>query len=136
MTRDGHEVGYKKPPRNHQFKSGQSGNPRGRPRGASSFKSDLIAELRKQTVLMEDGRRRTVSKQRAFISTLISSALESDKTAITTLLACLRYFGGSNDDPAGDTSRPEDIEMIESYLARNKGQIAPDKKAQTPKTNK
>jgi Family of unknown function (DUF5681) len=32
MTDDG-EVGYKRPPKHSQFKKGQSGNPRGRPRG-------------------------------------------------------------------------------------------------------
>ena len=32
---DGYEVGYRKPPKHSQFKPGQSGNPNGRPRGAS-----------------------------------------------------------------------------------------------------
>lgn len=27
-----YEVGYKRPPREHQFKPGQSGNPKGRPK--------------------------------------------------------------------------------------------------------
>lgn len=32
----GYEVGYGKPPKSTRFKKGQSGNPGGRPRGASS----------------------------------------------------------------------------------------------------
>jgi hypothetical protein len=136
MTHEGYKVGYKKPPRNRQFKPGQSGNPRGRPSATSSFQSDLTAELRKHTVLIEDGRRRTVSKQRAFISSLISSALENDKTAINTLLACLRYFGAGNDEPGGETSTLEDVEMIENYLARNKRQIAEEKTVKAPDSTK
>jgi hypothetical protein len=31
-----YEVGYKKPPKDTRFKAGQSGNPRGRPKGKSS----------------------------------------------------------------------------------------------------
>ena len=40
-----HRVGYGRPPKEHQFQPGQSGNPFGRPKGARSFKSDLRDEL-------------------------------------------------------------------------------------------
>jgi hypothetical protein len=30
-------VGYRRPPRNRQFKPGQSGNPTGRPKGTKNF---------------------------------------------------------------------------------------------------
>ena len=33
-----YKVGYGKPPKEHRFKKGQSGNPRGRPKGAKSRK--------------------------------------------------------------------------------------------------
>jgi hypothetical protein len=125
MKEDGYKVGYKKPPRDHQFKSGQSGNPRGRPRGTPSFKSDLVAELQQQIVMVEDGRRRKISKQRALIQNLISSALKNDKTAVNALLAYLRYFGGENEEPASATPDVEDVDMIKGYLARIEAQIDP-----------
>lgn len=40
-------VGYGRPPKAHQFKKGQSGNPAGRPKGARGFKtiaSEILAE--------------------------------------------------------------------------------------------
>ena len=135
MKERGYKVGYKKPPRDRQFKPGQSGNPRGRPRGTASFKSDLVAELQQQIVVVEDGRRRKLSKQRAFLQSVISSALTNDKTAINTLFAFLRHFGGDNDETAASTPDVEDVDMIKGYLARIEAQTdhATNPATQAPK---
>ncbi len=37
-TRASHEVGYAKPPKQYRFKSGKSGNPKGRPKGSKNRK--------------------------------------------------------------------------------------------------
>ena len=55
-----YEVGYGKPPKQHRFKKGQSGNPRGRPKGAKSSKSTLPEERLKDIVLEEADRTITV----------------------------------------------------------------------------
>jgi len=39
------EVGYRNPPRRTRFKRGQSGNPKGRPRGSRNFRSDVKSTL-------------------------------------------------------------------------------------------
>ena len=40
-----HDAGYGKPPRHSRFKKGQSGNPKGRPRGSRNFSTDVKATL-------------------------------------------------------------------------------------------
>lgn len=56
----GYEVGYAKPPKDTQFKPGQSGNPRGRPKGAKNKRPGLHEERLKDIILDEAYRRISV----------------------------------------------------------------------------
>src|SRR5260370_30614119 len=58
-----YEVGYGKPPLHTRFKKGQSGNPRGRPRGAKNLTTLLIDALNQPVVVTENGRRRQIAKR-------------------------------------------------------------------------
>ena len=42
---DEYEVGYGKPPKDSQFKKGESGNKRGRPKGVKNLKTEVDAPL-------------------------------------------------------------------------------------------
>lgn len=111
------DVGYQRPPKANQFQKGRSGNPRGRPRGITNFKTDLAAELRETLVLTENGREKRITKQRAFIKTLTAAAIKKDIRAVNALLACMRLFGVGNEEAPVDNSGREDLDFLESYLA-------------------
>lgn len=137
MPRDhDQEVGYRRPPKRTQFRKGQSGNPRGRPKIVTSFKSDLAAELQEKLILTESGRERKITKQRAFIKTLTAAAIKKDIRAVNALLACMRLFGvGEDTVSAADKVDLDDLELLEAYVTQQRkqqGHGAPEKNSKNP----
>ena len=51
-----YEIGYGRPPKQYQFKPGQSGNPRGRPRGKLSKKAVWDRIMTEPMYIREEGR--------------------------------------------------------------------------------
>lgn len=127
MTNDsGGAGGFGRPPKHTQFKKGTSGNPAGRPKKVASFKTDLAAELQEKLLLTENGKQRRVSKQRAFVKTLVAAAIKKDIRAVNALLACMKYFGvGSEDQAEGESLDPGDLDILENYLGRERKRRAP-----------
>ena len=70
-----YDVGYKKPPTNTRFKKGQSGNPKGRPRGARNKKPQLNEERLKSIVLEEAYRAIPVQDRGKTVSIPIAQAV-------------------------------------------------------------
>ena len=108
------QVGYGRPPAEHQFRPGQSGNPNGRPKGARSFKSDLRDELGEVVSISDDNNETIeVTKQRAIIKTLLRMAIAGDPRAIATIVgSCARAFG--DDDGDVDVEAPEDRAIMQA----------------------
>jgi hypothetical protein len=113
-----YKVGNKHPPLENRFKSGESGNPNGRPKGKRNFKSDLIAELEQTITIKEDGHDVTVSKQRAVIKSLIGNAIKGDvraTTALSTLVERVMSDGANSDQ---SESNDEDLKLLEERIER------------------
>ena len=117
---NGNGLGHRRPPPHTRFKKGQSGNPRGRPKNATTFKADLAAELKEKLSLTENGRTRKITKQRAFIKTLTEAAIKRDIRAVNALLACMRLFGVGNDEAVAEPADVDDLELLETYLAQQR----------------
>jgi hypothetical protein len=81
------EVGYKRPPKNTQWKKGQCGNPKRQyqraPRGTVAL---LDAAFEKQIVIVEKGESRRVSVFEAILLQLWTKEISGDKRATAVRL--------------------------------------------------
>jgi hypothetical protein len=115
-----YSVGYKRPPQETQFKPGQSGNPKGRPKGAKSFAAAFDDELQSRIVGLEGGKRRSMTKREAVAKRLVHKALAGDPRAISLLLNEARNHEGQHNG-AGTPAiieAPEDLAVMESFIRR------------------
>lgn len=128
-----YEVGFGKPPKEHRFKPGQSGNPRGRPRGARGVNATVRKVLEQKTSVQTSGGTKKMAHVEVIIRKLLERALKGDTKAAEKLLLMYRTAAPeevaerevvSNDDvSAGDAAILAAYhEHILSNAAREDGQ--------------
>ena len=108
-----YEVGWGKPPISTRFRKGQSGNPKGRPRGTKNLKTDLMEELQETIVVREGDRTIRMSRQRAMIKTVMNKSLKGDARAIITLIRMITRF---TEPDGGSTEVDEALSVDEREL--------------------
>jgi Family of unknown function (DUF5681) len=83
-------VGYRRPPMTTRFRPGQSGNPRGRPKGARNLSTVIAAALSERVAINENGRRRRITKLEAAVKQLVNRAASGEARATQLLLALVQ----------------------------------------------
>ncbi|MEN0653329.1 MULTISPECIES: DUF5681 domain-containing protein [Hyphobacterium] len=116
-----YEVGYGKPPRKSQFKPGQSGNPKGRPRGRKSFSTILVAELSERLIVKEGGKTRRMTKMEAVVKQLVSKALKGDPRTLAELLRQIKMHlpDETGDDAHALPASESDLALLEDLIRRS-----------------
>ncbi len=87
--REGYEVGYGRPPMHSRFKTGMSGNLRGRPRRSKQIEHLIQKELDEKIVIKEGGRDRTITKREAIIKQFVNRAIKGDSKPLQMMLTHL-----------------------------------------------
>ena len=100
-NRNNSETGYGKPPVNTRFKKGQSGNPKGRPKGSRSFTSSAYRVLQERVVINEGGRRKTVTKLVAALKQVANKAASGDANTLRLLITIVQLM-----EPLADPIHP------------------------------
>jgi len=84
-----YEVGYGRPPKDTQFKPGQSGNPRGRPKKSKNVDELLEKELDAIVTLQEGGQPLRITKREAIIKQFVNLAIKGNAKPLQMILAHL-----------------------------------------------
>ena len=120
MPKKDYKVGYGRPPEHTRFKKGQSGNPKGRPKGTRNFKTDLAEVLDERVLINEGGTRTEVSKQLAIIKRVTEKALNGDTKASQMIAQWVaQYIGLGEDDVDNDNLSLDDQTIIDRFLQSN-----------------
>jgi Family of unknown function (DUF5681) len=128
-----YEVGYCRPPKQHQFQHGQIGNPAGiNKKRARSITPDLKVllerELRKQIKIRHGKQTLTVPQAAAGISKLVRQYVEGDARARRDLILLCEKFGidlVNRDALQGaleDALSTEDEAVLADFVKRHGGQ--------------
>jgi Family of unknown function (DUF5681) len=84
-------VGYKRPPQQHRFRKGLSGNPKGRPKSPQRNLLDDIRDLLDEEVALSNGSR--MSKAEAFVRKIVNEAMKGDQKAFAKFIRLAQQAG-------------------------------------------
>lgn len=105
---DDYEIGFGKPPKSGQFKKGQSGNPKGRPKGTKNTLSLIEQILNEKVSIREGGMQKEVTKTEAMVMRMAQKAMDGDIKAMERLLMYAEKIDKRNDK----------YEVISDYIYR------------------
>lgn len=113
-----YRVGYGRPPEATRFKPGQSGNPKGRPKGNQSMATIGQRELAQKVEVTENGKRKILSKAEILVKSQCALAAKGVTKSAEFMLKLSQSAELREQQRAGaQNSPPDDTEIINRYLA-------------------
>jgi len=125
VKKNKYTVGYGKPPKHSRFKPGQSGNPKGRPKGARGLGALLDEELKQSIPVTEGGRTRKLRKLSVIVKAVLAKAMKGDARALQFIVnhsATLKELTAAHPDEL----EAQDHMLIAAYERRRLGKSTDD----------
>src|SRR5271163_117687 len=116
---DDHIARYQRPPRQGQFKPGQTGNPRGRPKGSKNIRTYVTEHLNKKIPVIEEGKTRKISRAEAIAIQLVNQAAKGEPKGLAAVISLTREFDAAVGELRPNVlARAEDAVVLEGIIAR------------------
>ena len=118
-----YEIGYGKPPQEHRFKPGFSGNSKGRPKGGKNTYTLLNEILSQKITVKENNDNIRISKKVAMLTQLVNKGVKGDIKAIKTLLPHMLMSDLKEEDREKVLAslNQDDRALIQMYLSQFDG---------------
>jgi hypothetical protein len=119
-----YERGYCKPPKSHQFKPGQSGNPAGKPKGQPSLAQVLLEEAARIVKVKIGDEIEHLAKERALLRRLLDEGIRGDPVAARLYFSLRFQIVGLSEAPieAETPLTEEELEILKMLGKPNKDQ--------------
>lgn len=117
MTNDSKNDGRRnnRPPREHMFKPGESGNPMGRPKKVkSTFESEIKSVFGQEREVTIDGQARTATMRQLILEQIARGAAKGDPRMMKMCIPFLKIM----DDAPEFEMLPEDNKVLQDFLKR------------------
>lgn len=113
------DEGYGKPPKRWQFKPGQSGNPKGRPKGSKNLATIFKEESMKLVAVREGGKSRKVAKRELVVAQITNKAAGGDLRAAITYFNLYLKLNGVEPIATSQALTPDEQELAAWLKSRH-----------------
>lgn len=130
MSNDTYEIGYRRPPKKGQFKKGQSGNPKGRPKGSKNFITLLEQELDQKITVSENGRKKEITRMQAMVKRLVADSLQGNLRTTIAMVGLLQRHGKLDETDNEELLPGDYAAILDTFMAKR--EKTPVKKPSKP----
>jgi hypothetical protein len=118
MAKRNYEVGKGKPPKHSQFKPGQSGNPKGRPKGSKDFRAMVEKEAGETVSASFNGKPTKITKFTYLLKKAFAAAsAKGDTNVILRLLEfVLKVLPAKQIEELSEALSEDDQELLSRHL--------------------
>jgi hypothetical protein len=113
-----YKVGPGKPPKHTRFQPGQSGNPKGRPKGSQNVKTLFNKVGRESVRVKHNGRSRKLTKQQVIVHRFTNHAMTGPERAARDYLVVSKAFEEPEEGELTSSAIPENHKMVVAEIVR------------------
>jgi hypothetical protein len=118
-------LGYKNAPEHAKFKKGQSGNPRGRPKGSKGIKTLLAKELKASITIQQDGKKKRIRRSEALVKGLVNDALHGRDRPREKVLQYADAIERDREQREAEELSADDQAILDRYFERRLADMRP-----------
>ncbi|SEO89065.1 hypothetical protein SAMN04490248_11535 [Salinihabitans flavidus] len=112
---DDHQVGYGKPPKQHRWKKGQSGNPSGKRRCEERIEETFRRIAEEEILVNHNGSQTAMPQREAVIRSVLAKGMKGDVPAFKAITPFLDRGDSSGVASANLTAELADLDVLQTH---------------------